>query len=100
MQTWQHLKPSWQTLNAIFLVLLLTACASPTETVSTQVIVKLPPAGMLVPCHKPPIIGTWPEVVSEDIPKLKHALTECHSQIEDYLNWRAQHEQQTERETQ
>ncbi|WP_420919343.1 Rz1-like lysis system protein LysC [Vibrio metschnikovii] len=99
MQTWQHLKPSLQILTAIFLMLLLSGCANRTETVSTQVIIKLPPAGMLVPCHKPSVQGTWPEVVSEDIPKLKNALTQCDTQIEDYLHWRAQHEQPTERET-
>ncbi|ABQ18928.1 conserved hypothetical protein [Vibrio cholerae O395] len=43
--------------------------------------------------------GTWPEVVSEDIPRLKQALKECNQQIEDYLNWRTQREQPTERET-
>ncbi|XAG86780.1 hypothetical protein MRM63_13730 [bacterium 19MO03SA05] len=51
-----------------------------------------------MPCHKPQVQGTWPEVVSEDIPKLKNALTQCDTQIEDYLHWRAQHEQPTERE--
>ncbi|CAH8216790.1 conserved exported hypothetical protein [Vibrio aestuarianus] len=86
--------------SVLFLAMLLTACANHTEIVSTHMVVKMPPAGMLVPCHKPPIIGTWPEVVSEDIPKLKTALTECNSQIEDYLTWRAEHEQQTEREAQ
>jgi hypothetical protein len=71
--------------------MLLTACASPTETVATQVIVQLPPAGLLVPCHKPPVLGTWPEIVVNDIPKLKQALTECDQQIEDYLQWRDIH---------
>ena len=85
-------------LNAIFLMLLLSACASRTETVSTQVIIKLPPAGMLLPCYKPQIIGTWPEVTSEDIPKLKQALTQCDLQIEDYLKWRAKHEPKEETE--
>ena len=77
---------------AISLPMLLSACASPIETVSTQVIVKLPPAGMLVPCYKPLVKGTWPEVITEDIPKLKVAVTACDKQIEDYLNWRAEHE--------
>ncbi|ACP11067.1 TPA: hypothetical protein I7E77_000499 [Vibrio cholerae] len=54
---------------------------------------------MLVPCNKPSVQGTWPEVVSEDIPRLKQALKECNQQIEDYLNWRTQREQPTERET-
>lgn len=86
-------------MNATFLMLLLSGCANRTETVSTQVIFRLPPAGMLVPCKKPSVLGTWPEVVSEDIPRLKQALKECNQQIEDYLNWRAQREQPTERET-
>lgn len=78
--------------SAISLPLLLTACATPTETVAMQVFMKLPPAGMLVPCSKPQVQGTWPEVVTDDIPKLKNALTECDNQIEDYLQWRAKHE--------
>lgn len=84
--------------SVLSLALSLTACVSPTDTVATQVIVKLPPAGLLVPCLKPQVKGTWPEVVTEDIPKLKNALRECNNQIEDYLKWRAQHEQ-PERET-
>ncbi|MGL4193189.1 MAG: Rz1-like lysis system protein LysC [Vibrio sp.] len=95
----QSLKRKWQALNATFLMLLLSGCASRTEIVSTQVIWRLPPAGMLVPCNKPQVQGTWPAVVSEDIPRLKQALKECNQQIEDYLNWRAQREQPTERET-
>ncbi|WPK51860.1 Rz1-like lysis system protein LysC [Vibrio fluvialis] len=98
MQTWQHLKPNWRMFSVLFLTLSLTACASPTDTVATQVIVKFPPAGLLVPCLKPQVKGTWPEVITEDIPKLKNALTQCDNQIEDYLKWRAQHEQ-PERET-
>ncbi|MGF1696550.1 hypothetical protein L4D20_05330 [Vibrio kyushuensis] len=55
-------------------------------------IVKLPPAGLIVPCDKPTVLGTWPEVVTEDIPKLKAALSECAAQPEEYFQWRAQHE--------
>lgn len=73
-------------------MMLLTACASPIETTETQVIVKLPPAGLIVPCHKPSIKGTWPEVVTQDIPKLKAALKRCSDQATDYLHWRAEHE--------
>ena len=75
--------------------MLLSACVSPIETVSTQVVIKLPPAGMLVPCNKPQIKGTWPEVITEDIPTLKVTVTQCNQQIEDYLNWRAKHENKT-----
>nr|WP_275672844.1 hypothetical protein [Vibrio vulnificus] len=88
-------------MNATFLLLLLSGCANRIdETQSTQVIVQLPPAGMLYPCNKPQVQGTWPEVVIEDIPRMKKALTECNQQIEDYLKWRAKHEQTTEREAQ
>ncbi|WP_295894129.1 hypothetical protein [uncultured Vibrio sp.] len=55
-------------------------------------IVQLPPAGLLVPCDKPTVLGTWPEVVTQDIPKLKVALSECAAQNEDYFQWRAQYE--------
>ncbi|MEZ8363721.1 hypothetical protein AB6C96_01075 [Vibrio cyclitrophicus] len=92
MPTWKSSKSKWKALIALSLPMLLSACASPIETVSTQVIVKLPPAGMLVPCDKPAVKGTWPEVITEDIPKLKVAVTACDKQIEDYLNWRAEHE--------
>tara|TARA_B100001059_G_C17783413_1_gene555642 strand:+ start:1060 stop:1272 length:213 start_codon:yes stop_codon:yes gene_type:complete len=66
--------------------------------VATQVVVKLPPAGLIVPCHKPEIQGTSPLITaSEDVPKLKAALSKCAQQAEDYLQWRAKHEQ-TKRE--
>lgn len=80
----------------LFLPLLLSACASPIKTQKTQVIVLLPPSGLLVPCSKPPIQGTWPDVISQDIPKLKRALTQCDQQIQDYLQWRALHENNKE----
>ena len=73
--------------------MLLASCESRTELVSTQVITKLPPQGLLVPCDKPQIKATSPKVTaSEDVPKLKAALSQCAEQVEDYLNWRAQHE--------
>ncbi|MFA0607269.1 hypothetical protein [Vibrio amylolyticus] len=83
---------AWRTLIALFLMMSLSACANRIETTATTVIVKLPPAGLIVSCYKPPVIGTWPEVVTEDIPKLKAALSECSQQSEDYLLWRAEHE--------
>ncbi len=84
-------------MNATFLMLLLSGCANRIDdTQSTQVIVQLPPAGMLYPCNKPQVQGTWPKVVTEDIPRLKKALTECNQQIEDYLKWRAKHESKEE----
>ncbi|PMJ92862.1 hypothetical protein BCU12_06890 [Vibrio sp. 10N.261.55.A7] len=72
--------------------MLLSGCGSRIEPVETRVIVKLPPAGLIVPCEKPAVRGTWPEVVTEDIPKLKAALSECAEQPEQYFQWRAQHE--------
>jgi len=56
--------------------------------------VQLPPAGLMVPCEKPNVKGTWPEIATEDIPRLKDALGRCADQTQDYLNWRA--EQQAE----
>ncbi|MGY0597609.1 MULTISPECIES: Rz1-like lysis system protein LysC [Vibrio diabolicus subgroup] len=96
MSKWQNLPRKWQTLNVIFLLMLLTACASPIEPVRTELIIKLPPPGLIVPCDKPKVEGTWPEVVTEDIPKLKAALKPCAQQAIDYLNWRAKHEQPKE----
>jgi hypothetical protein len=73
--------------SALFLSPLLTSCASHTETiVKTEFM--LPPAGLVVPCNKPAVIGTWPEVVAEDIPRLKAALGECATQADEYLKWR------------
>ena len=100
MNRWNNLKNKWQTLSAIFLLMLLTACASPIESVATKVIYKLPEAGLIVPCDKPDVKGTWPAVVTEDIPKLKAALSPCAQQAEDYLKWREQHAPLTKRETQ
>ncbi|PFG55746.1 hypothetical protein ATG66_2062 [Vibrio sp. ES.051] len=80
-------------IKSLGLVMLLTGCASRTELVTTQVVVKLPPAGLIVPCHKPEIKGTSPLITaSEDVPQLKAALSQCAQQAEDYLQWRAKHE--------
>ena len=85
-------------IKSLGLVMLLTGCANRTELVATQVVVKLPPAGLIVPCHKPEIQGTSPLITaSEDVPKLKAALSKCAQQAKDYLQWRAKHEQ-TKRE--
>ncbi|MPX98060.1 hypothetical protein EHW61_15605 [Salinivibrio sp. VYel6] len=69
--------------------MLLSGCAKTTET-EVRVVNKLPPAGLVVPCDKPAVNGTWPAVIVEDIPNLKAALSECAGQVEDYLNWREQ----------
>lgn len=75
-------------------MMLLVGCESRTDLVNAQVITKLPPQGLLVPCDKPQIKATSPTITaSEDVPKLKAALHNCSQQVEDYLNWRAQHEQ-------
>jgi hypothetical protein len=61
--------------------------------VATKVIIKLPPPGLIVPCRKPEVIATTPNVTaSEDVPKLKAALRKCAQQTTDYLKWRAEHE--------
>lgn len=74
-------------------MMLLASCASRTEVVSTEVIVQLPPAGLIVPCRKPQLKATSPEVTaSEDVPKLKAALHDCNEQVTDYLNWRSKEE--------
>ncbi|WP_253825698.1 hypothetical protein [Vibrio sp. RE86] len=101
MKTLKCFDVNWPMMNVIKslgLVMLLTGCANRTELVATQVVVKLPPAGLIVPCHKPEIQGTSPLITaSEDVPKLKAALSKCAQQAEDYLQWRAKHEQ-TKRE--
>ncbi|WP_442478196.1 Rz1-like lysis system protein LysC [Vibrio quintilis] len=73
----------------LFLPLLLSSCASninPVPVVQTQYV--LPPEGIITPCYKPQVIGTWPEVVTEDIPRLKAALRDCAKHADDYLKWR------------
>lgn len=85
--------PALKILSALSLPLLLSSCAHHTETVSTVSEPIFPPAGMIVPCEKPLIIGTWPEIITNDIPKLKRALSECASQTEEYLQWRTEREQ-------
>ncbi len=72
-----------------FLLMSLSGCVSPTKPVpviQTQSI--FPPEGLIVPCYKPTINGTWPAVVTEDIPRLKSALAECAAQADEYLKWR------------
>ncbi|EGU54099.1 hypothetical protein VIOR3934_19770 [Vibrio orientalis CIP 102891 = ATCC 33934] len=76
--------------NAAFLTVLLSGCSSRTDAIQTRVIVQLPPAGLIVPCEKPNVKGTWPEIATEDIPRLKDALGRCADQTQDYLNWRAE----------
>lgn len=86
-------------ISALGLVMLLSGCASSTETAATQVIFKLPPAGLIVPCRKPDIIATNPKVTaSEDVPRLKAALSKCAEQTTDYLKWRAEHENTAKKE--
>lgn len=79
----------WRIVAALSLPLLLNACASPIKPdpiVVTEYI--LPPEGLILPCYKPQVIGTWPDVVTEDIPRLKSALSECAAQADEYLKWR------------
>lgn len=76
--------------SATFLIVLLSGCSSRTDAIQTRVIVQLPPAGLIVPCEKPIVKGTWPEIVTEDFPRLKDALGQCADQTQEYLNWRAE----------
>ncbi|MFB9134251.1 hypothetical protein ACFSJQ_05985 [Vibrio olivae] len=67
----------------------------------TEVVMRpmLPPAGLIVPCTKPILKATTPSVTaSDDVPRLKAALSQCAQQAEDYLNWRKQREK-TKRNT-
>lgn len=77
-------------ISALEPMLLLSACTSPIEPVSVQMIRILPPEGLIVPCDKPSLVGRTPiQTLSTDIPNLKRALKECAFQAESYLKWRA-----------
>ncbi|KKA43445.1 hypothetical protein WN56_13740 [Salinivibrio sp. KP-1] len=72
-------------------MLSLSGCTSRTETVvDTQYI--LPPAGLIVPCHKPQLTGNTPAETAKEIPYLKSALSQCAAQADEYLEWRKQRE--------
>ncbi len=79
--------------SALGLLMSLSGCANHIEPVATKVIIKLPPPGLIVPCLKPDVISTNPAVTaSEDVPRLKAALGDCAKQANEYLKWRAEHE--------
>ncbi|EPF2927915.1 Rz1-like lysis system protein LysC [Vibrio navarrensis] len=89
--TSSSLSSKWRIVAALSLIPLLSSCASPTKPepiVVTEYI--LPPEGLIVPCYKPQVIGTWPQIVTQDIPRLKAALSECAAQADEYLKWRTQ----------
>nr|WP_243694182.1 hypothetical protein [Vibrio viridaestus] len=68
--------------------MLLSSCSLITDrhpVVTTEFL--LPPAGLIVPCQKPKVIGTWPSVITNDIPRLKSALGKCANQTQEYLDW-------------
>lgn len=76
---------------ALFLLLSLNGCVTPTERVVVQYEVQyILPALAIRPCDKPQVQGTWPEVVIRDIPQLKSALSLCAGQVDAYLKWRKQ----------
>ena len=70
------------------LILLLTGCANHTEIIKTEVVKVLPPSGLIVPCHKPLVVGKCPAETVEDLLRLKSALGQCSNQTDDYLKWR------------
>ncbi|WP_455433378.1 Rz1-like lysis system protein LysC [Vibrio rhizosphaerae] len=85
----RNFKKTCRIALALFLSPLLISCAShiePVPVIQTQYI--LPPEGIVTPCYKPEVLGTWPEVVAEDIPRLKAALSKCATQADEYLKWR------------
>ena len=81
-------------ISGLGLTMFLGGCANPTEPTAAELVMTLPPAGLIVPCYKPTVKATTPEVTaSEDVPKLKAALSECAGQVNDYLNWRSKQTQ-------
>ena len=70
------------------LILLLTGCANHTEIIKTEVVKVLPPSGLVVPCHKPLVVGECPAETVKDLMRLKAALAQCSRQADDYLKWR------------
>ena len=75
-------------ITCLGLILCLTGCANHTEIVKTEVVKILPPSGLVVPCHKPLVVGVNPAETVEDLLRLKSALSQCSTQADDYLKWR------------
>ena len=71
--------------SVIFPAMLLSSCAQHTD--SAVKIEYVYPPKIINLCDKPEIFGTFPEIVTNDIPNLKRALSECAQQAEDYLIW-------------
>lgn len=68
--------------------MLLSGCSNPIEY-RTKVITSIPPAALVSPCYKPKVLGTTPaQTASEDVPRLKAALSNCAAMVDEYLKWR------------
>ncbi|SKC30697.1 hypothetical protein CZ809_00174 [Photobacterium piscicola] len=69
-------------------MILLSGCSSRIEPTRVDIIYLLPEPWLVTACNKPKLIGKTPaETISEDLPRLKNALSNCAKQVDDYLRW-------------
>ena len=69
-------------------MILLSGCSSRIEPTRVDIIYLLPEPWLVTACNKPKLMGETPaETISEDLPRLKNALSNCAKQVDDYLRW-------------
>lgn len=69
-------------------MMLLIGCSSRIEPRRVDIIYLLPEPWLITACNKPKLMGETPaETISEDLPRLKNALSNCAKQVDDYLRW-------------
>ncbi len=69
-------------------MMLLSGCSNHIDPTHIEIITMLPEPWLITVCNKPKLMGKTPaETISEDLPRLKNALSECAQQVDDYLKW-------------
>ena len=91
---WPRHRRAARTALVSLCLLALCACSSqqPQTVVTTQVVTRLPPPGLMPHCPEPVFNGTtWGEAVAF-IPTLQGALRRCQTQISTLNHWIDQEE--------
>ncbi|OBU17202.1 hypothetical protein CTM88_05085 [Photobacterium aquimaris] len=69
-------------------MLLLIGCSNRIEPTRVEIIKVLPEPWLITVCNKPKMTGKTPaQTISEDLPRLRRALSHCAQQVDDYLQW-------------
>ncbi|WP_181316215.1 Rz1-like lysis system protein LysC [Photobacterium iliopiscarium] len=69
-------------------MMFLIGCSTRIEPARIEIIHLLPEPWLITACNKPQLVGKTPaQTISEDLPRLKNALSNCAQQVDDYLRW-------------